>query len=169
MARQNGRPRILVCDSDEDMLRRIAQRLGAAGYEVLAAPDGTAALACLHDGAAVPDACVLDALLPLMTGYDVLRHLRADPATRALPVLLLTALPIEAGAFDSGADAYLRKPFSPNDLPGRIAELLAARTPADAPADVSARRAQKAPRRIATAGTVFRRITRSSATDHRSR
>lgn len=123
MVRTSERPRVLVADGDEEMLARTAARLDRAGYDVLVAHDGEEALARAR--AEHPDACVLDAMTPKLTGYDVTRRLRADPATSALPVLLVTALPLEASSFDPGADDYVRKPFSPQDLPARLDDLLA--------------------------------------------
>jgi len=119
------RPRVLVADGDGEELARTAQRLDRAGYDVLLAHDGEEALARARDER--PDVCVLDAMTPKLTGYDVTRQLRADPRTSGMPVLLVTALPLEATAFDLGADAYIRKPFSPQELPGRVGELLASR------------------------------------------
>jgi CheY-like chemotaxis protein len=124
MVRAHARPRVLVADGDEEALTRSARRLRRAGYDVLVAHDGEEALARAR--ADHPDVCVLDAMTPKLTGYDVTRQLSADPATSALPILLVTALPLEASAFDPGADAYLRKPYSPRELPGRVADLLAA-------------------------------------------
>lgn len=125
MARAGGRLRILVAESDEDALTRMALRLGRAGYEVLVARDGEEALARARQDS--PDLCVLDAMMPRLTGYDVTRRLRADASTSALPILLLTALPLEASQFDPGADGYLRKPFSPQELPERVGALLTPR------------------------------------------
>jgi CheY-like chemotaxis protein len=132
MVRSSKRPRVLIADSDEEALTRAAQRLDRAGCEVLVARDGEEALACAQ--AQRPDLCVLDAMMPKLTGYDVTRRLRADPATSSLPVLLLTALPLEAHAFDPGANAYLRKPVSPGDLASRVRELLQAAASREPPA-----------------------------------
>lgn len=125
MAEASERPRILVADGDDEALARTAERLDRAGYEVVVAHDGEEALARARSEH--PDACVLDAMTPKLTGYEVTRRLRADPATSAVPVLLVTALPLEANAFDPGADAYMRKPYSSRALSGRVAELLAGR------------------------------------------
>ncbi len=169
MARSDGRPRVLVADSDGETLTRTARRLSRAGYDVLLAHDGEEALARAF--AERPDLCVLDAVMPKVSGYDVTRALRADRRTRTTVVLLLTVLHGEAGAFDPGADACLPKPYSTTELQARVDALLAGRRPAR-PAGRAATRVrprQNAPRRISTAGTVFSRITRSSATDQRSR
>lgn len=117
--------RILVADNDEDILTLVAFRLERAGYDVLVARDGTEALATARERR--PDLCVLDVMMPGLTGYDVTRHLRADPQTRAIPVILLTARVQEADVergFDAGADAYVRKPFSPQELRDQVAAAL---------------------------------------------
>jgi DNA-binding response OmpR family regulator len=113
-----------VADNDEEMLTATALRLGRAGYEVLVARDGEEALACAR--AEQPDLCVLDAVMPKLTGYDVTRCLRADARTSGIRVLLLTALANDAeDRYASGADGYIRKPFSPGELRSRVSSLLA--------------------------------------------
>lgn len=157
----SGRPRVLLADGDDDGLTRVAARLEQAGCDVLLARDGVQALA--RAAAEQPDLCVLDAVLPQLNGYELTRRLRADARTRDVPILLMTALTHEASAFDSGADACLPKPCSSQELRAHVRRLLAAS------GGTRDRSAQNAPRRISTAGTVLSRITRSSATDQRSR
>lgn len=126
MGQRNVRQRVLVADNDEAALTLAAGRLRRAGYEVLVARDGEDALAQARS--ARPDLCVLDAMTPKLTGYDVTRRLRADAGTRGMPVLLLTARGQEAdvpGGFGSGADDCIRKPFSPYELRSRVQALLA--------------------------------------------
>jgi DNA-binding response OmpR family regulator len=120
------RPRILVADNDEDILQLVAFRLERSGYDVLVARDGQEALDRAQGEQ--PDLCVLDVMMPKLTGYDVTRRLRADASTRAIPVILLTARVQEAdvrSGFDAGADEYVRKPFSPQELRERVEALLA--------------------------------------------
>lgn len=138
MAHSSERPRVLVADGDGSELARTVARLGRAGYDVVVAHDGEEALACAR--AERPDVCVLDALTPKLTGYDVTRRLRADAATSDLPILLLTALPLDASAFDPGADGYVRKPVSVQEIPDRVGALLERRGLRTPPA-ASARRA----------------------------
>jgi DNA-binding response OmpR family regulator len=117
--------RILVADNDEDILTLVSFRLQRQGYEVLVARDGAEALERAR--AELPDLCVLDVMMPKLTGYDVTRELRADPRTADVPVILLTARVQEAdvrSGYDAGADDYVRKPFAPQELRDRVADLL---------------------------------------------
>lgn len=120
--------RILVADNDEDILTLVSFRLERQGYEVLVARDGAEALERAR--AELPDLCVLDVMMPKLTGYDVTRELRADPRTAEVPVILLTARVQEAdvrNGYDAGADDYVRKPFAPQELRDRVAAALAKR------------------------------------------
>lgn len=120
------RPRILVADNDEDILQLVAFRLERSGYDVLVARDGQEALDRAQDER--PDLCVLDVMMPKLTGYDVTRRLREEASTRRMPVILLTARVQEAdvrSGLDAGADEYVRKPFSPQELRERVEALLA--------------------------------------------
>jgi DNA-binding response OmpR family regulator len=122
------RPVVLVADDDPDILELIAFRLERAGYDVVRATDGEQALQLateLH-----PDLAVLDVMMPKLTGYDVTRRIRADDATKRMPVILLTARVQEADVqqgFEAGADDYLRKPFSPQELRARVQAILGRR------------------------------------------
>ena len=118
---------VLVADDDEDILQLVSFRLERAGYTVVTAADGQQALAAARQHQ--PDLAVLDVMMPGLNGYEVTRQLRADPATAAIPVILLTARVQEADVsrgFEAGADDYLRKPFSPQELQDRVDVLLRA-------------------------------------------
>jgi DNA-binding response OmpR family regulator len=125
MVHLGGRPRVLVADGDEETLTRTALRLGRAGYEVLIARDGEEALR--RATAEHPDLCVLDAMTPKLSGYDVTRRLRADARTSDVPVLLMTARRRPADGREAGADGCLPKACTPHELRAHVAGLLARR------------------------------------------
>ena len=117
---------VLIADDDEDILALVRATIERSGHEVMAVADGAAALSAMAERR--PDLAVLDIAMPELDGLEVLRRLRADDATRDLPVILLTAqaqaADVERG-FATGASAYVRKPFSPRDLATRVDDLLA--------------------------------------------
>jgi DNA-binding response OmpR family regulator len=122
------RPVVLVADDDDDIRDLVAFRLDRAGYEVLRAGDGQEALDLAREHR--PDLAVLDVMMPKLTGYDVTRELRADAATSRIPVILLTARVQEADVargFEAGADDYVKKPFSPQELKARVQAILGRR------------------------------------------
>ena len=116
---------ILVADDDEDILALVKAVLERSGHEVVAVADGAEALATVRTRK--PDLAVLDITMPQIDGLEVLRRLRADAETAALPVVLLSAQAQEADierGFVTGASAYIKKPFSPRELVTRVAQLL---------------------------------------------
>jgi DNA-binding response OmpR family regulator len=119
---------ILVADDDDDIRSLVVLRLQRSGYEVLSACDGEEALGLALEH--VPDLAVLDVMMPRLDGYELTRRLRADERTRGMPVILLTARVQEADVtrgFEAGADDYLRKPFSPQELGSRVQAILGRR------------------------------------------
>jgi DNA-binding response OmpR family regulator len=118
--------RILVADDDPLLVELIEFKLTSRGYDVLTASDGEAALAsCI---AQRPDLLVLDAMMPVLDGYEVLRRLREDGRTRSIPVIMLTARRKESDVLSGlalGARDYLVKPFIPEELVARIGKVLA--------------------------------------------
>jgi DNA-binding response OmpR family regulator len=121
-------PLVLVADDDEDIRSLVIFRLERSGYRVIAAADGEEALALALEHA--PDLAVLDVMMPKLDGYEVTRRLRSEDTTRAMPVILLTSRAQEADVargFESGADDYIRKPFSPHELRARVAAILGRR------------------------------------------
>jgi DNA-binding response OmpR family regulator len=121
-------PVVLAADDDEDILELVAFRLERSGYTVLRARDGEEALRLALE--AKPDLAVLDVMMPKLDGFELTRRLRADDATSRMPIILLTArtqdADVQAG-FDAGADDYLRKPFSPQELRARVQAILGRR------------------------------------------
>jgi two-component system phosphate regulon response regulator PhoB len=117
--------RILVVDDERDITALVAYHLAKAGYRVTTAATGPAALEAV--AAEPPDLVVLDLMLPGRSGYEVLEELRRSEETRDVGVILLTARREEADrirGLSSGADDYLTKPFSPEELVLRVAAVL---------------------------------------------
>ena len=118
-------PLVLVADDEEDIRALVAFRLERAGYEVITAADGEEALTLATT--LLPDLVVLDMMMPKATGLEVTRSLRELDETKEIPVILLTARAQEADVargFEAGADDYVKKPFSPQDLQLRVQALL---------------------------------------------
>ena len=118
--------RILVADDDVDIRELVEFKLSTLGHEIVAVADGAAAVDACR--AQRPDLAVLDVMMPGVSGLDAIRAIRADPALADLPVILLTARAQESDVetgFDSGADDYITKPFSPRELASRVEALLA--------------------------------------------
>ena len=117
--------RVLVVEDDTDIASLISHYLKKAGHIVDAAASGTVALERVKHAA--PDLIVLDLMLPGMDGLLVCQTLRGDPATAAIPIIMLTARGEEAeriAGLELGADDYVTKPFSPRELTARVAALL---------------------------------------------
>jgi two-component system, OmpR family, phosphate regulon response regulator PhoB len=117
--------RVLVVDDEPDITGLVAYHLAKAGYRVTTAGSGTEALQATRDQR--PDLVVLDLMLPGLSGYDVLAELRRRPETREVGVILLTARREEADrirGLSLGADDYLAKPFSPQELVLRVGAVL---------------------------------------------
>ncbi len=116
---------ILIADDDDILIEILRFRIIASGHSVLVATNGSQALEMVRSAA--PDLVILDAMMPVMTGAEVLAALRDDPATVDLPVIMLTA---RAGEDDvvrtlrAGANDYITKPFIPQELAARIDKLL---------------------------------------------
>ena len=125
---ETPRPLVLVADDDEDIRGLVAYRLEKGGFDVVQAADGEEAirLALEH----VPALAVIDVMMPRADGYEVTRRLRAEETTKRMPIILLTARAQEADVqrgFDAGADDYIRKPFSPQELRARVQAILGRR------------------------------------------
>jgi DNA-binding response OmpR family regulator len=120
-------PVVLVADDDEDILTLVALRFRRSGLEVIVARDGEEALELIETRA--PDVAVLDIAMPKLTGLEVVRRLRSSEATKDLPIVLLTARAAEKDielGLEAGADEYITKPFSPQDLYACVQSVLSA-------------------------------------------
>ena len=127
-ASESKAARVLVADDDENLLAIVSYRLERSGYVVIAANDGEEAVRLAL--AERPDLAVLDVMMPKLDGYEVTRRLRQHEQTRRMPVILLTARAQEADVargFEAGADDYVRKPFSPQELRARVHAILGRR------------------------------------------
>ena len=116
---------ILICDDDDMIVQIVTSKLRSIGREVVTASNGAAALQMIR--ASLPAALILDAVMPGIDGFDVLKVLRAHPKTANLPVLMLTARRGKddvTKALKLGANGYLAKPFSLGELAARVERLL---------------------------------------------
>jgi PAS domain S-box-containing protein len=116
------KPRVILVDDNADMRNYIRRVLESAGYEVEAAANGLAALAAAR-AEPRPDIVLSDVMMPELDGFGMLRALRADPALKDLPVIMLSARAGEEARIEglaAGADDYMVKPFAARELCARI-------------------------------------------------
>ena len=109
--------KILVVDDEDDILDLLYDSLTERGFDVITANDGAAALVQIYRER--PDVVLLDLLIPMVNGYDVLRELRSEPMTKNLPVIMLTAIPHVEGeqtAVQLGVNHYVSKPWKLSSL-----------------------------------------------------
>jgi two-component system phosphate regulon response regulator PhoB len=121
---------VLVVEDEPAILELIAVNLEQAGFHVLRAADAESALRLI--GEALPDLMLIDWMLPGLSGIELVRRLRREERTRALPLILLTARGAEVDkvlGLEAGADDYVTKPFSPRELVARIRAVLRRRRP----------------------------------------
>jgi DNA-binding NarL/FixJ family response regulator len=117
--------RLLVVDDDPSLLLAVSETLRLDGYDVKTARRGVEALAIVAQS--LPDLIISDIRMPGMDGYQLVRHLRSDPRSRLVPIVFLTAKDETSDrihGFRTGVDAYLTKPFEPEELGAVVASIL---------------------------------------------
>ena len=118
-------PKILIIDDEQDVIDLLSLHLRKAGYALITATEGATGLRMARDE--TPALIILDLMLPKMPGLEVCKVLKTDAATRAIPVLMLTAKAEEIDrivGLEFGADDYVTKPFSPRELVLRVNAIL---------------------------------------------
>jgi CheY-like chemotaxis protein len=123
--------KILIAEDERDIRDLIAFTLRFAGYEVLTANNGEEAVQMTLKE--LPDLVLTDVRMPKMTGYEACKLIKADPTTQHIPVVFLSAKGQEAevkAGLASGGDEYLLKPFAPDQLTRKVAEILGKFKPA---------------------------------------
>jgi DNA-binding response OmpR family regulator len=117
--------KILIADDEPNIVVSLEFLMKQKGYEVKVVNDGEAALAAV--GAFAPDLILLDVMMPRMSGYDVCQKIRENPAWHAIRIVMLSAKGRDVEVTKGmavGADAYVTKPFSTQDLIARVRALL---------------------------------------------
>ena len=116
--------KILIIDDEPDILKVTTFRLEKNGYKVFAAVNGKEALDLLRKQ--TPDLILLDLVLPRMSGHELCKHIKAQEKLKDIPIVLFTAssTSVKEKARALGADDFLLKPFSPEELLNKIKEFL---------------------------------------------
>ena len=118
------KPRVLIVDDDPEIVQAVSIRLGAAGYEVITAPDGEQGLEQALETR--PDVIVMDILMPTMDGLTALALIHAHSATRSTPVVVLSACSsARSHALELGARYFLDKPYNAKTLLAAIESSMA--------------------------------------------
>jgi two-component system cell cycle response regulator DivK len=117
--------RILIVEDTEDNRRILRDLLTDAGFEIHEAHDGQAAVAAAEEFQ--PDLILMDIQLPIMDGYEAIRHIKANGSVHSPPIIAVTSYALsgdEEKAWAAGCDGYIAKPFSPRQILAKIRELL---------------------------------------------
>ena len=118
--------RILVVEDEEDSRKILRDLLSTAAYEMTEAENGEQALAAVARQR--PDLILMDIQMPVLDGYEATRRIKADPAFRDIPIIVVTSYALsggdEAKARAAGSDDFVPKPFSPRQLLAKIRKLL---------------------------------------------
>jgi two-component system cell cycle response regulator DivK len=117
--------RVLVVEDQEDNMQILGDMLESAGYEMIVAVNGVEALEAV--ARQPPDLILMDIQLPIMDGYEATRRIKADPATKAIPIIAVTSYALggdEERARAAGCDDFVPKPYSPRQLLLKIRQYL---------------------------------------------
>jgi len=117
--------RILVVEDTEDNRRILRDLLTRAGYELIEAADGESGVAMATSER--PDLILMDIQLPVVDGYEATRRIRANPATKDIPIIAVTSYALsgdESKALEAGCNSYVAKPFSPRKILAMVQEFL---------------------------------------------
>lgn len=121
----NERPKVLIAEDEETIVESLSFLMEKEGYDVSVATDGRTAISMIaHD---IPDMVLLDVMMPVCNGFEVVRAARNDPNTRQIPIMMLTAKTREVDrrkGLELGVDDFVTKPFSTRDVVSRVKALL---------------------------------------------
>jgi CheY-like chemotaxis protein len=120
-----GQPKILVAEDERDIRELIVFTLQLSEYQVIGVSNGADAIQKAQE--VLPDLILLDVRMPKMTGYEACAILKAETSTQAIPVVFLSAKGQEAEiqqGKEAGAEAYLLKPFAPDELLDKVGNIL---------------------------------------------
>ncbi|WP_455372961.1 phosphate regulon transcriptional regulator PhoB [Limibacillus halophilus] len=160
------KPLVMIVEDEDALVTLLRYNLEKEGYRSASAGDGEEALMMIKEE--TPDLILLDWMLPLTSGIEVCRQLRRQPETRDVPIIMLTARGEEGDkvrGLNSGADDYITKPFSPNELMARVRAVLRRAQPAlsadvlefeDLSMDLAAHRVKRGQRNVHLGPTEYR-------------
>ena len=117
--------RVLVIEDEEDNRRIVRDLLTSVGYDIIEAVTGEAGVTAASTH--LPDLILMDIQLPGLDGYEATRRIKANPALRHIPIIVVTSYALsgdDVKAFAAGCDAYVTKPFSPRALLAKVQEFL---------------------------------------------
>ena len=161
-----AKPRVLIVEDEDAQAEMLRYNFDREGFDVSVAADGDEAMLAVEEHQ--PDLVLLDLMLPGTSGIAVCQRLRSRPETRALPIIMLTARGEEGDrvrGFESGADDYVVKPFSPSELVARVRAILRRARPSlgeerlvrgDIVMDLATHRVTRGGKRIHLGPTEFR-------------
>lgn len=121
----NQRPRVLIAEDEETIVESLCFLMEKEGYDVSVATDGRTAISMIARD--IPDMVLLDVMMPVCDGFEVVRATRNDPGTRQIPIMMLTAKTREVDrrkGLELGVDDFVTKPFSTRDIVSRVKALL---------------------------------------------